>query len=154
MPAGIVVVRDVARDEQGNPIPELPDGWTGYHDGIRFAVLRRSSDGAYLFCAVLADGAELDPPDPDRAVFLIVDPAGELRSTLRSLVQGSVLAWTPAGLRADSGPAATRVKAAIRDTRPRDDAGDPIGHLAALRVTVAGFDLPTASEAVEALGDV
>lgn len=153
-PAGIVLVRDVTRNEEGNPIPVVPDGWTGYHDGHRYAVLRRTSDGAYLFCAVLADGADLDPPDAIRAVFLAVDPIGKLRPLLRSLVQSSALAWTPAGLRADMGVAAARVKAAIRDDRPRDEDGNPIGFRAALRFTVAGYDLPAASERVVDLGDV
>jgi hypothetical protein len=154
LPAGLVLVRDVTRDEQGNPIPALPAGWTGYHDGECFAVLRRESDGAYLFCAVLADGAELDPPDPDRAVFMAVDPSGSLRAPLRNLVTSSALAWTPAGLRADSGTAATRVKAAIRDMRPLDENGDPVGLRTALHVTIAGYDLRGASEAVTDLGEI
>jgi hypothetical protein len=149
-----VIVRVVTRDADGNPVPALPAGWVGYHDGISFAVLRREADGAYMFCAVLADGAELDPPDEGRAVFLAVDPTGGLRAPLRGMVGGSSLAWTPAGLRADQGAAAVRVKAAIRDTRPRDDSGDPIGELVELRTTVAGYDLRGASENVTDLGDL
>jgi len=154
MAAGVVFVRDVTRDELGNPIPVLPAGWEAYHDNHHFAVLRRLSDGAYLFCYVAADGAQLDPPQPNRAVFFAVDPSGDLKPVLKALVTNSVQAWTVRQLRLDNSMLATKVKAAIKDRRPLDAEGSPIGVKDTLHVTVAGYDLPTALEETIDLTDL
>jgi len=153
--AGVVAVRDV-ETVGGRLYPVLPSGYSArYEDAGWYTVRRDTAPGRVLHAWLSIDGADVG--QPGRAVFLLVSPAAAVRAWLRSLADSAAWAWTPAELRTDGGAVATTIRGAWPDDRVRDIEGglvDPGEPVVRLRRTVGGYEHPTTSEAVGALGDV
>lgn len=149
MTRAIVVVWNRAPDHvDGHMVPDVPAGWDLQCDDGRCIVIwprgREERPHLFLRCKVVAATAL-------KVALLVHGPDAILEAVLAA----TPLAWTLSELRALGTAAATQIKAAWIDDRPRDENGDPIGPLVAMSGgyadQAAGLNMAADAEATTSL---